>query len=300
MDDDLSQQEILKRVAAGTLSPEDAAPLLEQVAAPTVTTAGDAQPPSSGPDATSGMNGGADDRLAQEALIGKALSPDAPMPVETSRVLVRATSRRVRVVGDPTVATVAVDGEHTARREDGTLIISGDTAIGAPDDAFVLIAGGRWGEVADRAARGIFRDLELKVRVRPDLPVGVEVIAGSVHVEGAMAMDHIRVTAGSLRAEDLQSPVDVLVQAGSAQVSGRFKGGKSRVRCESGSLTLTMTEGSDVRVHSDVQLGRVVAVPERRNRNRDIVVGAGAGELDLEVVMGQVTVNLPESDGVYQ
>src|SRR5690625_1284574 len=124
MDDELTQQEILKRVAAGTLTPEDAAPLLEQIATPTAPE-GDQQPPM-GDDDTTSEHDGATDQLADGALFGRALSPDAPMPVETSRVLVRATSRRVRVVGDPTVATVAVDGEHTARREDGTLIISGE------------------------------------------------------------------------------------------------------------------------------------------------------------------------------
>lgn len=294
MDDELTAQEILERVAAGALDPADAAVLLDRMAPPEDRT-DDAVP-------APGREREVDDVSVDEALIGRTISPDAPMPLETTRLLVRATSRRVRIVGDPTVATVAVEGEHTARRENGTLVISGESAIGAPDDAFVLIAGGRWGEVADRAAKGIFRDLELKVRVRPDLPVGVEVIAGSVHVERALALDHVRVTAGSLRASDLEGPVDVLVQAGSAQVSGRFQDGKSRIRCESGSIAITLNEGSDVRIHSDVQLGRVVTVPERRgrDRNRDIVVGAGAGEFDLEVVMGQVTVNLPEHDGVYR
>lgn len=287
-DDELTAQQILERVAAGTLDPAEAATLLDEISPPRPQRKGTADE--------------LVDIQADDALVGRTLSPDAPVAAETTRLFVRATSRRVRIIGDPTVATVAVDGEHTARREGGTLVISGETGIGAPDDAFVLIAGGQWREVADRATRGILRDLELRVRVRPDLPVGVEVIAGSVHVERAVAVDSIRVTAGSLRATDLEGPVDVLVQAGSGQVSGRFKAGRSRLRCESGSVTLALDEGSDVRLQTDVQLGRVVTVPERRgrDRHRDIVVGAGAGEIDLEVVMGQVTVTLPEKDGVYQ
>ena len=130
------------------------------------------------------------------------------------------------------------------------------------------------------------------MRVRPDLAVGVEVIAGSLQVEGAKALDHVRVTAGSLRVRDAESPFDLLVQAGSAQVEARLDRGRSRLRCESGSLQLTLLPGSDARVRSDVQLGRFVTEPERhgRDRNRDFVVGTGAAEIDVEVVMGSATV----------
>ena len=67
--------------------------------------------------------------------------------------------------------------------------------------------------------------------------------------------------------------------------------GRSRLRCESGSRCCRCCR---IRrgVRSDVQLGRFVTEPERhgRDRNRDFVVGTGAAEIDVEVVMGSATV----------
>ncbi|PSK96089.1 hypothetical protein CLV30_12730 [Haloactinopolyspora alba] len=273
----LSSREILERVASGDLDPSEAARLLDEAeAAPAAEPGGpeadDATPGSSGPS-------------------GRAV--DTP---RITRVLVRGTSRRVRVVGDPTVATVDVGGEHTVRREGSTLHVTGESEMVPTDGAFTLLAGGRWRDVADRF-QNIGQGLELRVRVNPAMTVGAEAIAGSLQVDNVPALDHVRVTAGSLRVRGLRSPVDVLVQAGSAQVETLQLGGHSRMRCESGSLQLTLQEGSDVRVRADVQLGRLSTEPERRraHRDRDIVLGTGAAEIDAEVVMGNVTVRLPEA-----
>lgn len=285
-----SAREILEAVAAGELEPAEASRLLDELA---------------GPDGEAVADGEAEAEAAVADPTAAVVAPAAtgpaapPMVPEITRVLVRATSRRVRIIGDPTVATASVDGQHTVRRDVSTLVIAGEAEMVPTDDAFVLIAGGQWREVADRVQRGLARDLQLTVRVRPDLPVGVEVIAGSVQVEGARALDHVRVTAGSLRVSGSEEPIDVLVQAGSAQIETRQVHGKSRVRCESGSLQMTLGAGSDVRIRSDVQLGRFVTEPERRGRDRtrDVVVGTGAAELDVEVVMGSATVKLPTTDG---
>ena len=186
----------------------------------------------------------------------------------------------------------AVDGPHQVRRDGSTLHIAGDTEPLPTGDTFVLLSGGRFREVADRIQRGVGQNVEMTVRVRPDIAVGAEVIAGSLHVEGVRALDHVRVTAGSLRVRDAEAPLDVLVQAGSAQIATRQTRGRSRVRCESGSLTLTLLDGTDARVRHDVQLGRFVTQPERR-ADRDLVVGTGAAEIAVEVVMGSVTVVTP-------
>lgn len=273
-------REILEEVAAGRLDPADAAKLLDE--------ASDASPEAPAHAST--------EAGTAELIEGTPIPAQPPMVAEITRVLVRATSRRVRILADPSVATVAIDGPHTVRREGSTLVVAGETEIVPTDDAFTLLAGGRWREVADRFQHGFGQDLELKVRVRPDLAVGVEVIAGSLQVTDARALDHVRVTAGSLRITGAESPLDLLVQAGSAQIETRQVHGRSRLRCESGSMQLTLVEGSDVRVRSDVQLGRFVTEPERRgrDRNRDLVLGTGAAEIDVEVVMGSVTVKVPE------
>ena len=271
----LSSREILEQVAAGQLDPAEAARLLDESDA------------TASPSAGSGASRAEPGHGARRA--------DVATP-QITRVQVRGTSRRIRIIGDPSVATVAVDGQHTVRRDGSTLHVTGESEVVPTDGAFVLLAGGRWREVADRF-QNVGHDLELRVRVNPELTVAAEAIAGSLRVDDVPALDHVRVTAGSLRVSGLRSPVDLLVQAGSAQVETMQLAGHSRLRCESGSLQLTLTEGSDVRVRSDVQLGRFTTEPDlsRTRRDRDIVLGTGAAEVDVEVVMGNVTVRLPES-----
>jgi hypothetical protein len=261
-----TRRQILEDVAAGRLDPAEAAALLDE-----------ADPA----EAQSDQPG------------GTAAEEPAPPSVPTiDRIEVRATSRRVRLIGDPSVREFAVDGPHQVRRQGSTLHITGDTEPMPTDDTFVLLTGGRFREVADRLQRGFGQNIELTVRVRPDIAVGAEVIAGSLHVEGVSGLDHVRATAASLRVQDTEVPMDVLVQAGSAQVATRQTRGRSRIRCESGSLTLRLLDGTDARVRHDVQLGKFATQPEQR-ADRDVVVGTGAAEIDIEVVMGTVTVVTP-------
>lgn len=262
-----TMREVLEDVAAGRLDPAEAARLLDSPA------------DDSAADTT------ADDSAPQD-------DPAPPSVRAIERVRVRATSRRVRLVGDPTVTTFAVEGPHHVRRDGTTLLIAGDTEPLPTDDTFMLLTGGRFREVADRLQHGLGQNLEMTVRIRPDLAVGVEVTAGSLQAEGLRALDHVRVTGGSLRVRDVEEPLDLLVQAGSAQVTTRQTHGHSRLRCESGSLTLTLLEGTDARVRHDVQLGRFATKPEQRT-DRDVVVGTGAAEIDIDVVMGSATVVTP-------
>ncbi|HEX6235047.1 MAG TPA: hypothetical protein VFZ63_18095 [Jiangellaceae bacterium] len=263
-----TRREILEDVAAGRLHPTEAAALLDE--------SDEAEPESERPTAAAEGAG----------------TPAPPALPAIERIEVRATSRRVRLLGDPSVREFAVDGPHQVRREGSTLHITGDTQPMPTDDTFVLITGGRFREVADRLQRGLGQNLELTVRVRPDLAVGAEVIAGSLHTEGVRGLDHVRATAASLRVQDAEAPLDLLVQAGSAQVTTRQNRGRSRIRCESGSLTLKLLEGTDARVRHDVQLGKFSTQPEQRT-DRDLVIGTGAAEIDVEVVMGAVTVVTP-------
>lgn len=303
----LSAREILEQVADGRLDPTRAAVLLDQIedqkaAAPTGAEAAEpAGAATADPvDATTGTAGtpaGAAAGAASGAGTAGRSGPSGGSVTaqRITRVQVRATSRRVVILGDPTVATVAVNGQHTVRRDGATLHVTGESDLMQGDGAFVLLAGGRWRDIASRF-QNPGQLLDLHVRVNPELSVGAEVIAGSLQVDHVPALDHVRVTAGSLRVHGLAAPVDLLVQAGSAQVETQQVAGHSRMRCESGSLQLTLLDGSDVRIRSDVQLGRFRTVPERtgRDRDRDIVLGTGAAEIQAEVVMGDITVRLPE------
>lgn len=305
----LSVREILEQVADGRLDPTRAAVLLDRIedekaGAPADAVADDPVDASvtaaaAAPGSTASAAGSAGARSAGARSAGSAGGAAGSVtPQQITRVQVRATSRRVVIVGDPSVATVAVNGQHTVRRDGAVLHVTGESELVPSDGAFVLLAGGRWRDFASRL-QNPGQLLDLHVRVNPELAVGAEVIAGSLQVDHVPALDHVRVTAGSLRVRGLESPVDLLVQAGSAQVETRQLAGHSRMRCESGSLQLTLLEGSDVRVRSDVQLGRFRSVPERtgRDRDRDIVLGTGAAEIDAEVVMGDVTVRLPAGGG---
>jgi len=257
-----TRREVLEDVAAGRLDPVEAARLLDDNAA---------EPADDG-DSTPQPEAGAPSTRAIE------------------RIDVRATNRRVRLVGDPTIATYAVDGPHHIRRDGTTLHITGDTVPLPRSDTWTLLSGGTFRDLAEKIQQGIGTNLELAIRIRPDLAVGVEVIAGSVHSEKLPAIDHVRVTGGQARVWDVTEPIDLLVQAGSTQVSMRQTHGRSRLRTESGSLNVTLVEGTDARVRSDVQLGRFSVQPDHPIRDGEFTLGTGAGEINVEVMMGSATV----------
>lgn len=257
-----TQREILEDVAAGRLDPSEAAALLDEGGTPD-DAAGGAEPP------------------AEE---------DSPSQRTVDRIDVRASHRRVRLVGDPSVATYSVDGPHHIRREGATLHITGETVPLPRSDAWMLLSGGTFRELAEQIQQGIGPHLELTVRIRPDLAVGVELIAGSLYAERLPALDHVRVTGGSARVWDVTEPIDLLVQAGSAQVSMQQTHGRSRLRTESGSLNVTLAGETDARVRHDVQLGRFNVQPERLIKDGEFTLGTGSAEIDIDVLMGSATV----------
>ncbi len=270
-----TRRQILEDVAAGRVDPAEAARLLDDAEEPGET----AEAP--GDDGGGGAAGDATEK------------PPPPSVPGVDRVEIRASSRRVRLVGDPTVAAFTVDGPHHVRRDGSSIVISSETENLPGDETFVLLAGGRLHEMTERLHRGFVQSMEMRVRVHPDLRVGVEVIAGALHAEGLPRLDHVRVTGGSLRVLDVEEPIDLLVQAGSAQLGTRQTHGRSRLRCESGSLHVTLRKGTDARVREDVQLGRLTFNPKPPRNVREHVVGTGAGEIDVEVVMGAVTMEVP-------
>jgi hypothetical protein len=261
---------ILADVAAGKLTPEQAAPLIDAARTSGATTAtGDAQ---------AGEAAGAASEVAGETSV--------PVAATTTRLRVRAVGRRVRIIGEPFVSTVAVDGPHVVRQEGDTLVVTSEGEFGASIDGFTLMRSRTLRDVQERVF-DIGR--ELSVRVNPSMTVEVEVTAGSVNAERLPGLEQVRVTAGSARVRDVDGPIDLLVQAGSAQVEGKITKGRSRLRAESGSLQLRLLPGSSVRVRPDVQLGRVQWEPPGKDREEHIV-GLGDAVLNLEVVMGTATV----------
>ncbi len=225
---------------------------------------------------------------AKAATVGSTRRGDEAEVVRARRVVIRAVGRRVRIIGEPSVTTVSVDGAHVVRRDGATLTVTSEGELGASLDGFTLMRSRSFEDVRD-SLLGFGR--ELAVRVNPDLEVDVEVTAGSVSVERVPKLSHVRVTAGSAKVLGAEGPLDLLVQAGSAKVDIRPTKGSSRLRVESGSLDVRIGAGSHVRVRSDSQLGKVSWQGSTHQGTADeVTLGTGAATLDLEVVMGSVQV----------
>jgi hypothetical protein len=272
-----SLRDVLTEVAAGRLSPAAAASVLAEDEPPTTPASSDVwsevtdlpgEPPAS----------------AAAGSVGSSL----PAAAEPTRVVIRAVGHRVRVIGEPSVSAVSVDGPHVVRRDGDTLTVASEGEFGSSLDGFTLMRSRSVGDLRDRLL-GLGR--ELSVRVNPALVVDVEVTAGSLNVERLPRLSRVRVTAGSAKLLDADGPLDVLVQAGSAKVAFRPKEGRSRLRVESGSLDVDLLAGSDARVRSDAQAGRVSwQGASHQGSAEEVVLGKGSAVVSLEAVMGAVQV----------
>ena len=209
------------------------------------------------------------------------------------RISIRAVGRRVRVVGEPRVATASVDGAHVLRRNGSVLEISSDGEIGASIDGFTLLRPPR--SLDDVRNLGLGK--ELFIRVNPNLIVDVELTAGSLTCEDVRFLGKVRVTAGGAKLTGLNEAHDVLVQAGQATVKGRIATGRSRIRCESGSLNVQLDDDSNVTVRAESQLGKVVWAGGHTGAGDEVVMGNGAARLDVGVVMGHAVVRVGTENG---
>lgn len=269
---------LLEQVAAGRLDPAEAARLLDSPAA-SAAPAAPTEPPVSEP---------------SSVRVVPAPTPEqAPLADGVRRLLIRATARSVRVVADPSVATVDVQGPHRTVREDDLLRIESDLAGPEPGSWSQESPATWWRSFVQTGALGE----RLVVRVNPELAVEAEVTAGSLEVVGVTHGLRFRATAGSVKATGCAGPVDGVVQAGSAKLELRPTGA-SRVRCESGSVDLRLLPGSDVTVRTDLELGDLKVYDNDGTTSKPpsrepLVVGAGTATFDLEVVMGSIKVRRP-------
>ena len=203
------------------------------------------------------------------------------------KLSVRAVGRRVRIVGEPSVATVSADGPHVLRRNGSTLEVSSDGEFGASIDGFQLLRSTR--SLDDFRSLGLGK--ELLLRVNPELLVDIEVTAGSLSTEAVPRLGSVRVTAGGAKLIGVTEISDALIQAGQATVKAAIGAGRSRIRVESGSLNLHLADSSNVTIATDSQLGKVSWGGAHAGFAGDeVVMGSGAGRLDVEVVMGHASV----------
>lgn len=263
-------RDILTAVAEGRISPQEAAARLEEAGEP---------PP----------------QMPQQ-------EPQRRHERSISRVQVRGGYRRVRVLGDPTVAEAVATGPHTARREGDLLVISGED-VEADGEGFQFGFGaegihvarlGRWWSWNVPA----HRERELVVRMNPSLAAELEVSAGSLSVTGLAGPLTVEVAAGSARLDDIRHPFDLVVRAGSVKVSALLDGGASSIHCDAGSVSVDLERGSSVKIRARTSLGKVVLADQEAGGpdallfggGRELTVGDGAGTLDIEATMGNVRV----------
>ncbi len=293
---DPSLRDILTAVRDGRLDPTEAARRLqEHSAAP----AGGGEPKPSPEEPSGSVWAEVTDDVVAPPEPATATEPVAetfvhvPVVVDdrtTTGLRIRAITRKVRITGDPTVATVSIDGPHELRREGATLICDSELDLPFGDPfAFLPTAMGRFGLRSPGRAFSWGNDLD--IRVNPTLDLDVELTAGSLHVQ-AVGKLRARVTAGSARVEDVRGPLDLHVVGGTAKIDTVMVGGGNRIRCDSGSVVLRLRPGSDVRFRPEAQLGRIVV--DGVDGGREITVGGGTGRLRAEVVMGSIQVEVAQ------
>ena len=314
-------KDILDRVAKGHLSTEEATTLIAAITTPGTAQADEpaAQPPVAEdvvPDETPSASVWADavdspdavdapvaetvvtdvqdsvvdeapaasDEVVEEEEVEEQHS-NVPMPAGVQRVTVRAIGRRVRLIGEPAINGVAVDGPHVIKRDGDTLAISSEGDMGVSIDGFSML---RNPTDLKSHVNGLAR--ELSIRVNPSLQVEVEVTGGSVNAERLPGLSRVRVTAGTAKVADVDGPIDLLVQAGSATLDAQITKGRSRVRVESGTANVSLRRGSDVRVHTEAQLGRVTWTGAVSGQSKDVEIGRGRAALDVEVLVGTAQI----------
>jgi hypothetical protein len=202
------------------------------------------------------------------------------------RITVHAVGRRVRIVGDASVATASAEGPHVLRRNGSVLEVTSDGEIGPNLDGFSILRPPR--NLDDIRAMGLGKELYL--RVNPAIIVDVEVTAGQLTTSDLPYLGKVRVTAGSAELAGIAEVNDVLVQAGSATVKGTIATGRSRVRVESGQLTVDLGQESNVTIRGEAQLGKVSWSGEHTGQVDEVVMGNGSARLDVAVVMGWATI----------
>lgn len=285
-------QPILDALSAGKINAAEAAQLIEAMRAGGRTA--DDDPVTVDPSAAAGT--GTDGGSVGDGPPPKAFSDDqrrssAPGAKGVERLLIRASGRRVRVVGDPAVATVRVDGPHVLRRNRQVLEITSEGSLTPSFDGLGLLRSRNLKDVRDHT----FGGKELVIQVNPALLVEAELSGGGLTTVGVSYVGQVRVTGGGAHLSGVTECLDVLVQAGQATVQGTFRTGRSRIRVESGRGTIELTEDSNVTIHGDANLGKVSWSGAHSGEGDEVVVGLGNARLDVEAVLAYVTVKIGET-----
>lgn len=218
-------------------------------------------------------------------------SKSKPRSGGLERIAITAVGRRVRVEADSSVSTLSVEGQHVLRRNGTVMEISSTGDFGPSFNGFSLIRPPR--SLDDLRDIGLGK--ELVIKVNPRLVVDAELTTGGLRTSGVPKLGRIRVTGGGCSLEDVTEVADLLSQAGAVTVEGPISTGRSKLRVESGSLTVNLTEGANVTIRGEAKLGRINWPGDSDNVD-EIVIGNGSARLDISVVMGLASIKNAEDE----
>lgn len=217
---------------------------------------------------------------------------DDQLPVQTPkraqftaaplRVVLRSLARRVRVIADPKVATVVASGPHKLHSKGEVLEIISEGDFKPKLDVFSMRA-----LKFDEFSLG---GKELIIRINPDLVLDAEITGGRLITEGVKNLGRVRISVASAQLYGVQQVSEALIQACSVKIEGSFKVGKSRLSVESGNLDIHLSPDADVTVHAESQLGRIIWPGQNNLALDEYVAGNGTARLDVQVVMGRAAI----------
>jgi hypothetical protein len=277
-------EEILRRVADGELTPQEALPLLDAAG-------GRGTPASGAAEETPAWGTHPGPQVSRP---GEAEPPTGPVRL----IRINASYRPVQIVADPSVAEAFVNGEHTVHRDGGALVVEATVRRFTGEDEGQRFSFSQLPQTL-AWARSLQSD-RLVVRVNPALPFELDAVGASVRVSGGEAGAKVRLFASALKVDGLRGPLDV--DASSSSLKGTIgPSGASRIAAESSSVKVSLLAGTGVRIHVRNRMGKVV-VPSGVTKGdmvepgvRDSVVGDGSGELTVEAVMSSVAIG---TDGI--
>lgn len=229
-------------------------------------------------DAASGQSS---PRSAQRGPAGSEAGPRDTV----TRLSVHCVGRRVTIIGDPGTPGVQVEGKHNRRRIGDVVEITSEGRI-APDLSGLLKL--RFPKDAE-GLKDLGLGPELIIRMHPDLALEVELAGGALRLSGVPDVDSVRVTAAVADIADVHHIGEALFQAGGSTLAGPIDTGRSRIRVESGNLTVRLAAGTNVAIRADARPG-LISWPDGGASVDEYIVGNGAARMDMSTVMGRIAV----------
>lgn len=259
-------RDLLSRVAAGEVTPTEAAALLDESEA------------------------------AANPITDTATAPQ-PAATSLTGLSIRTNGAEVTVVADPSVAEAVAEGPHTFVREGSVLRLT--TGYSNERDGFSVDSSmPRWLSWIPQVAEKI----RVYVRVNPSLPVTIDGMASAVAVTGSRSPLVARLKASQLTVSDHIAVVDLKMSMGQIDADLMLTDGESRVISDVGAAHVWLRPGSDVAVVASAEMGSVsidgvrdgTAPLHRGMGSRDeTIVGSGRGRLSVSARMGEVSVQVP-------